>query len=517
MKKSLIIGGIIAVAAGLVVWGIIAGNKKPAVASVKAVVGDISSDIMITGTTKPTQSVDLSFERTGKVSAVHVAVGDKVRAGQTLVELENADILAQLSEAQAVVAAAQARLNQLKRGTRPEEVAIQEVTVANAQITLNRSQQALFDSLNDAYVKADDAARTKTDANFTNPRSSDPKLNFQSVNPQYTIDLPTKKYAVERSLVDWKSSLDALAVGSGLISAADDAQTRLAAIKDYLDVLAAALNYVNPGTVSPASAEAWKSDAALARTEIGAAINGLSASQTSLRAAQSSLNLTQKNLDLAKAGSTPEDIAAQEAVVAQYQASLRGIQVALSKTILKSPIDGTVTVQGAKLGQIVTVTTASVANSSLISIISEKKMEVDAFAPEVNVGRLAVGQAVNVVFDALQGEKFSGSIMEIDPAETVIDGVVNYKIKVALGSDDSRIKSGLTANLSVQTAVKKGVILLPQNAILQNDQGTFVRKIEGKASVEVPVKLGIRGSDGMVEVISGVKEGDMVENVGAKS
>ncbi len=515
MKKRIIIGAVIVVAAGLVIWGVAASRQKPEIASVKASLGDISSDILVTGTTKPIQSVDLSFERTGKVSAVHVGVGDRVRAGQALVELEKGDILAQLAEAQAAVDAAQARLDQLKRGTRAEQVAVQEVTVANAQIALARSQQSLFDALNDAYAKAVDASRTKTDENFTNPRSATPILNFQPINPQHQIDLPNKKYAVERSIVEWESSLASLAVGSGLLSASSDAQARLSAITEFLDELLAALNYATPG--SAANAEAWKINAAAARTSVSAAIAGLTAADTSLRSAQASLNLAEKNLALAKAGSTPEEIAAQQAVVDQYRAGVRGIEVSLGKTVLRSPIDGTVTVQGAKLGQIVTVTTASSANSALISVISEKKMEVDAYAPEVNVGRLALGQEVKITFDALPGETFSGSIMEIDPAETVIDGVVNYKIKVALDSSDPRVKSGLTANLTIRTAVKEKVVLLPQNAILQNEEGTYVRKLENGETKEVPVKLGIRGTNGMVEIVSGVAPGDEVEDIGAKA
>jgi len=226
--------------------------------------------------------------------------------------------------------------------------------------------------------------------------------------------------------------------------------------------------------------------------------------------------LAQKNLALAKAGSTPEQIASQEAAVRQAQASVQSVQVALSKTILRSPIDGVITVQGAKLGQIVTVTTASAANQSLISIISEKKLEVDAYVPEVDIGHLALGQPAKITFDALPGENFSGKVMEIDPAETVIGGVVNYQIKISLDSSDQRIKSGLTANLSVQTALKKNVILLPQYAILQNDNGIFVRIPEGKTTKDVPVKLGIRGQDGSVEIVSGVEAGTEGVNIGMK-
>jgi hypothetical protein len=58
---------------------------------------------------------------------------------------------------------------------------------------------------------------------------------------------------------------------------------------------------------------------------------------------------------------------------------------------------------------------------------------------------------------------------------------------------------------------------VPQYAIIENDAGTFVRRIQGSGSVqEVAVTLGVRGQDGMVEVIQGVSEGDVLENIGIR-
>lgn len=510
MKKIVIIGSVAIVVLGIVAWIVIASSNKAPATTITAVIGDISRDVLVTGTTKPADSVDLSFERTGKVSAVYAEIGDKVKAGQVLVELEKADVLAQLAQAQAAVDVQKAQLDELKRGPRPEQVAVYEVTVANAQVSLLQAKKTLFDSLTDAYAKADDAVHNKTDENFSNPRSSNPGLNFETNNAQYKINLLIEKVSIERMLDVWKSEIDLLTVDSDLVDATKKAQSRLTEIKNFLGDLATALNDVLPSYVT--SAAGYKVNVSTARSSIGLATSSLAGSETSLSATMSSLSLAEKNLTLARTGSTKEQISAQMAAVKQAEANLQSIQVSLSKTILRSPIDGVITVYGAKLGQIVSMTT-----SSLISIISMNKFEVDANIPEVDIGRLSIGQPVKIGFDALSGESFTGTVTEIDPAETIIDGVVNYKIKVALGSTDQRIKSGLTANLAIETSVKKGVVLLPQNAILQNDAGTFVRVPDGKEVKELPVKLGIRGNDGMVEIVSGVAEGDTVLDVGLKT
>ena len=515
MKKRIIIGVIILAIAALAVWWYVAASKKPQVATVKATRGNITETVLVTGTTTPMQSVDLSFEQTGKVSAVYVSVGDKVKAGQPLVELDKSGLLAQLAQANAAVASAQAQLDGVKSGTRPEQIAIQEVRVANAQVALSQAQKTMLDALIDANAKATDALRNKTDEDFSNPQTGNPTLNFSSTNPQDNIDLVNDKVASERMLAKWNASLGGLTVDSDLAAAGSDAKTYLNTIKSFLDLLAGALNSAIPASAaSQASVAAYKIDAAAARSELGLAISGVGSSETGLSSAQANLSLENNNLTLQQAGSTPQQIASQQALVDQAKANIQGIQVLLGKTVLRSPIDGVITVQGAKLGQIVTVTTAAIANSSLISIISLKQLEIDADIPEVDIGRLALGQTVSITFDALQGETFKGSVMEIDPAETIIGGVVNYKIKVALASTDPRIKSGLTANLSIQTAVRSNVVLLPQYAIQQNNQGPFVRVINGNTSQDVPVKLGIRGQDGNVEIISGVTEGQAVQNIG---
>lgn len=515
MKKRIIIGIVIIAVAALGVWWYLAASKKPIVATVKATRGDITETVLVTGTTKPIQSVDLSFEQVGKVSAVYVQVGDKVKVGQALVELEKGGLLAQLAQAEAAVASAQAQLDELKSGTRPEQIAVQEVRVANAQVALSQAGKTLLDAMVDADAKATDAMRNKTDENFTNPLSDNPTLNFSSTNAQYNIDLVNKKIAVENSLSKWESSLNALTVDSDLLGASADANKYLNDIKSFLDELVDALNIAIPvSAASQNGINTYKIDAAAARSELGLAISEVETAETGLRSAQANLSLEQNNLTLDKAGNTPQTIAAQQAVVDQAKAGIQGIQVQLGKTVLRSPIDGVITVQGAKLGQIVTVTTSAIANSSLISIISLKQLEIDADIPEVDIGRLALGQPVSITFDALPGETFKGSVMEIDPAETIIGGVVNYQIKVALNSTDSRIKSGLTANLSIQTAVRTGVVLLPQYAIQQNNQGPFVRVVNGNTTSDVPVKLGIRGTDGNVEIVSGVAEGQEVQNVG---
>ena len=103
----------------------------------------------------------------------------------------------------------------------------------------------------------------------------------------------------------------------------------------------------------------------------------------------------------------------------------------------------------------------------------------------------------------------------MEPAEIGVVGVADDKIAVIEPKADGRLKGGLTANLSIETVRKENVLILPQFAIIENDQGTFVRKA-GAVSADIPVRIGIRSQDGRVEVVSGVTEEEEVLNIGFK-
>ena len=173
-------------------------------------------------------------------------------------------------------------------------------------------------------------------------------------------------------------------------------------------------------------------------------------------------------------------------------------------------MSGTITTQNAKVGQIASP------GVPVVSLITANTLEVDANVPEIDIGKVSTGDAVSMTFDAFPNETFAGKVFYIDPAQTVVSGVVDYKIKVAFVKSDPRMKSGLTANLDITTQTKDNVLILPQYAILQNDSGTFVKTLVKNVVVQNPITLGISDENGNVEVTSGTTEGEQVINIGLK-
>jgi HlyD family secretion protein len=149
--------------------------------------------------------------------------------------------------------------------------------------------------------------------------------------------------------------------------------------------------------------------------------------------------------------------------------------------------------------------------------MSDAGYEIDAGVSETDIGKILVGNKVTMKLDAFPGEIFDGSVFYIAPAETNNAGVISYQIKISFDKPDQRLKSGLTANVDIQTKNKDNVLILPQYAILQNDQGMFVETLVNNKINQNPVTLGISDQKGNAEVVSGVTEGEQVLNIGLKT
>jgi HlyD family secretion protein len=442
--------------------------------------GSIIETVSVTGNTTPMKSVSLGFQNTGTIAHIYRNLGGWVGAGEVIAELNTANLYAALQEAKANLAVAEANLAAAKAGTRPEQVAIDRSAVTNAIVS--------------AYATSDSAVHTSADQFFTNPRSASAALTFIVPDAALTNTVEEERVALEPVLSAWSAQIASPAFGSGdPTEAATQAVQNLTQVGAFLNDAAAAL----AKTPSSTSITTYATSIATARTSIATALTALVSAKGTLA--------------LAQAGSTPEDIAAQEAQVAQAQAGVAAAGANLQNAEIIAPITGVITQQDAKIGQL------AVPGTPLVSIIGNGGFEVDAGVSETDVGKLTAGDTVTMTLDAFPNETFAGSVFYIAPAQTNTQGVISYLIKISFDKPDQRLKSGLTANIVIQTKQDNDVLILPQYAILQNDNGTFVERLIGKIATTSPVTLGIQDQKGNVEVLSGVTQGEQVINIGLKA
>ena len=159
----------------------------------------------------------------------------------------------------------------------------------------------------------------------------------------------------------------------------------------------------------------------------------------------------------------------------------------------------------AKRGEIATVGTP------LASVISYAAYEIEAFVPEADIAKIRSGSGASVTLDAYGGDVvFDAVVVTIDPAETVLDGVATYKTSLQFAVADPRVKSGMTANTDIEGERRDNVLFIPARAVSEKDSVKIVRILEGEDVREAVVETGIRGSNGDIEILSGLNEGDTI-------
>ena len=124
---------------------------------------------------------------------------------------------------------------------------------------------------------------------------------------------------------------------------------------------------------------------------------------------------------------------------------------------------------------------------------------------------MTVGDAARVELDAYgDALPLTARVVSIEPAETVRDGVATYRTVFRIDVADERVKPGMTASLSIATDKRDGVLAVPQGMVRRDGSATFVMVKTAQAAVRRDVVLGELSSSGLVEIVSGLSEGDVV-------
>ncbi|HVM76920.1 MAG TPA: efflux RND transporter periplasmic adaptor subunit [Candidatus Paceibacterota bacterium] len=488
-KTILAVAGVVIVVGGT--YWYVASSRPPVFGSVTAQKGNVTASLDEQGTVLAENSVNLSFQTGGQIASLAVQEGDHVGAGTVLASLDTSALNAAVTQANAGIAAAQAQLDSLQSGTRPEQLAIDQTAVENASAAIGAA-------IGSAYTAADDAIHNQTDVLFSTPNGT-PLFLIATINSQSAINIQSQRVAIGTSLAGWYGAMNAAT--SSETELATLGLTTLNQIASYLNAIALAVNEALPnGTISSSQLTTFKTAVAAARTEVNASVSSLTGAQSALANAQGALALAQ-------AGATAEQIAAQKALVLQAQAAAQNAQVALQHAELIAPFDGTVENLTAKISQVVTpgVPVAAVVNNS--------GLKVQTFVSEGDVAKIKAGDSANVTLDAFgTGTVFPATITTIASLETQVNGVPAYEVTLHFVNPQPSIKDGMTGNIHIVTGEHDNVVEVPTRLVINDGNAKFALVRHGGETVKQEVQVGLTGDNGMTEITSGVNEGDTLTN-----
>jgi RND family efflux transporter MFP subunit len=546
-------------------------NKKSTIeyTTVKAERGQLKQTVSETGTIKPISELELNFLNPGKIAVIPAVVGAKVLQDDVLAKLNTTDLSIKSRQASADLIVMQAKLDKLIAGASREDIALAEANYQAALDDLDKTTQSTTEAVDQAQTTynnlTDQNATTKssyrqsvenkTDALLT---SLDNKiiLGVAALDAikRITDDSDIKYYLSirnEKYLVDTKNTYATAA------TALDLAQTKQpidsndkAGLTNYYNSTISALNLVfkdlnycfnaleysiTASDFSQTTLDTHKATISGQSTTISTAIGSLQTSKQSLddatvalanaivdaknaldtaktnknklvAAAQSRVNTVQAQLRQITAKSRVEDISLARAQVQQAQASLDLISNQVANDTIKAPIAGVITQVNYKVGE------QSTGAKPVIVMIAENNYEIEIDVSETDISKVKLSDPAVVTLDAYgDSVKFEGRVMFIEPAETLIQGVTYYKVKIDFSPDELHpIKPGMTATAEISTAIRDNVLMIPMRAVLDKDGNKYVRILNGTQVLESLVKLGLSGDGGLVEVISGVNEGDNI-------
>lgn len=231
-----------------------------------------------------------------------------------------------------------------------------------------------------------------------------------------------------------------------------------------------------------------------ARANVAAASGNLSRSRAEAelaerqRARAQALNAeglaSKADLDTAEAGaiSARAQVEALKGTLEQARAALNQAEINLAYTTIKSPIDGVVISRSVDVGQTVA---ASLSAPTLFTIAEDlRKMQVDTFVAEADVGKLRAGMTARFTVDAFPGRRFKGTVREIRNAPQTVQNVVTYDAVIDVENPELELKPGMTANVTVVVTEKDDVLKVPNAALRFRPGPEVIPSASASASAE---------------------------------
>lgn len=181
--------------------------------------------------------------------------------------------------------------------------------------------------------------------------------------------------------------------------------------------------------------------------------------------AKSEVDLSESTYNAGKAQivGAKAQIESAKAQIAQAAAELKNKQTNLRYTKIVSPVNGIVVSRNVDIGQTVA---ASFQTPTLFLVAQDlTRMQIDTNVAEADIGKIKVGQQVEYTLDGYQDETFKGKVKQIRIAPNVVQNVVTYNVVISVDNKDLKLKPGMTANVSIISSSKNGILLTPNDSL----------------------------------------------------
>jgi HlyD family secretion protein len=469
--------------------------------------------------TNEAHTVSVSSPRGGRLAAVRVKEGARVAPGAAVAEMDTTLYDAELAQARADVAQAEAQLALLKAGATSTDLDVLRAAVERARATAASARVAAEDA--QALVKAPGVLDVKIAGAQSAVQAADAQLKAAKSNAT-AADLDEQFWGRTVKLLEEGFDISIPGLGTQHFKAPADKlqearlQWNLASQKQWqshaqVDIATAALQSARQGLVD---LRAQKTDPQNLQAQAHAA-------EAASKVADAAVTTAQASLEVALAGATAEQIQGAESLVAQAEAGVQAVQARIAQARILAPDRS-----GARNTEIPwTVTTVVLHGGEVASpgspiahLADLGQMTLTVYVPEPDLGRVHLGQAVQVVVDSYPERLFPGTVTQIaSEAEFTPKNVETrqerantvYAVKIALGNADGALKPGMPADA---TFCPEGTADCTSTMASGSGTGLKLPKLAGSSANPTPEPIRASGSvEGTETTISTELGGRVVE------
>lgn len=471
--------------------------REVEVASLTSLSGNENS-LLLVGNVTSLSEATIRAETSGRLTRVYRKLGDTVVAGQTIAEFEN-------SGERASVLQAEGAYEQVKAG---RDIAL--LNSGQAGSSLSEIKNQALSAISGSYSTLDDAIRGKTDQAYSDPTFEQLKLLLFVPDATLSISLESKRKAIEMLLKKRAEKNKTLTESSDLVSELTLVQNELETVKVYLDDLFSAYSKALPNNnFTQSTLDTNKLSVQAARQAVIGSLNSIASTRLSL-----SQSITASKV--AGSGQTEKSgsILSAEAQVKQALGAYNAALSRLEKTIIRSPITGTLNSLSIQTGDYVSSFTqvAVVSNNGSLEIVS--------FVTEDDARRIKPFN--EVLINGTYPGVVSRIASALDPVTKKIEVRVSLKERTStlVNGQSVRVKIIGSKNENIAGIKKDTPLIIPIAALKLTPRGANVFTVSTTSTlIAVPVKEGailgdqiqilegLAGDEILVKDARGLKEG----------